>query len=1070
MPNAKRRIAALWRPLAIALALGAPLAGAAHAQRAVTVSGYVIAKGVPVRGARVSVPALGVGATSDDEGRYSFIISASQVHGQTVTITARHRRYDTRSAPINVVGGALRLDFDLEPLGTRTNVEKDPAPAIPAGVANAATSAAAVRPAARGDIVDGGTLLESAGQGSLARELSGRVPGLVVTAATTQSGSARLTLRGPHSLYNGDQPLFVVDGLPVDNSSFAADAQRAGIGGFDYGSSEHDLNPADVESIRILKGPGAAVLFGSRATNGVVLVTTRNGGDLNGFAVSASQQLTFESPLRLSKFQNAYGQGLGGQFEFVNGRGAGINDSVAQSWGPALDSRPLAQFSETEAAHPDVRFWQAHPDNVRKFFEMGRSLTTNVAVQGSGDRGNGRLSLSNQDVGGVVPNSYFSRKTAAIDLARTFTEQFRVSVNAQGMTSRGLNRPGTGDDGANPMIGLVQMGRQVDIAALKAHRLDASGTQISWNYAGQNNPYFGAFENGNADSRRRLIGQGSATYDLTQWLSATTRVGTDVYRSSRDFRVASGWMGGYLDYAGRGDFSNGGLQNQDIHAQQTNADVLLRAQVRQDREVRFGVTVGGNQSRDDDRIETIATDALLTPGVYNISNSATITLPSSTSTAVRTSAAYAALDIGVRDVASITIGERAERSSALAKDHDSYVNSSVSGTVAFTRLAPALHLGGLITDGGLHAQWARASDASFTLGELSLPVTSFGGVPRATVPDALSNPSLLPETTNAWEIGTSLQAPHGIGLDITYYNEARSNQIVVLDLPISSGFSKTVVNGGEVTNRGLEAQISAPIFRSSSGLAWEIAAGYASNTNQVRSLYNGLSSIALGPKLFGVSIEARAGYPLSVLVGHRFLRDAATGQLLLRDGHPLPDTVAGNQVLGNTLPKGTASIANTIRYKALELRLLFEMRRGAKIFSATNLLGSYSGTLAETAFRPDTGLLLQGIDIATGKANTTHVTTENYFHSLLPIQERWVYDASFTKLREARLSFTLPPRLPLLSGGNARISVIGRNLLMWTRAPNIDPESALSTSTFLGAELGQLPGVRSVGLQLSITP
>jgi len=1064
-PNSR---VAPWLRWACCALLVAGYADAVRAQRAVTVSGYVSAKGAPVRGARVSVSELGVGSTSDDEGRYSFIIGAAAVHGQTVTVTARHRRYDTKAAPIKIVGNPIMLDFDLQPMTAPTSADDALPMAVPAGRSR---SSAEIRSSASiSDVITGSALLETSGRSSVAGELEGRVPGVTSTDATTQGGSVRLTLRGPHALFTDDQPLFVLNGVPVDNSGFAAELQRFGQGGFDYGSSQQDFNLADIVSIHVLKGPGAAALFGSSAANGAVLIETRDGRDLNGLAVSASQQLTLDAPLRLPAFQNTYGQGLGGQFAFVNGQGAGVNDSVAQSWGPPLDGRPIAQFSPSEAARPDVRFWQAYPSNVKSFFSSGQSLTTDVAVAGSNDRTNGRFSVSNRDIRGIVPNSYFTRQTGALLLTRALTEQFRVTVNAQAIRSRGMNRPGTGDDGANPMIGLLQLGRQVDAAALKTQRIDATGNQISWNYAGQNNPYFGAFENGNVDERQRLIGQLSATYDLSRWLDAVARVGTDSYRDARDFHVATGWMGGYVDYAGRGDFSKGGVQNENIHAQRSDADLLLRARLRQEHDLQFAVTAGASQRRDNARVEAIATDELATPGVYDVNNAAKAVLPARSATAVRTVAALGSLEARVRDVASVSINERAERSSLLSKAHDGYLNSSLSGALSLTRLAPVLRLGGLVDDGQLHAQWARASDASLAITALNFPVTSFAGIPRATVPNVIADSAIHPEVTTGWEGGATVQTRSGMTLDLTYYAERRRDQLLVLSVPLSSGFSSAVLNGGELTNSGIEARVDLPLLRLSR-LTWNMSGTYARNTNRVQSLPSGYASLPLGPELWGMSIEARAGYPLGALVGRRFLRDAASGQLLLRDGHPLPDTLAGPQVLGSALPRWTAGLGNTLHYRALELNVLIDVRHGGKIFSATNLLGSYAGTLATTAFRPDTGLLLQGIDVVSGKANTTHVSTENYYHALLPVQERWVYDASFARLREARLTVTVPPRILFLgSNGAAKLSLFGSNLFLWTRVPNIDPETVFSTSSFQGMELGQLPGVRSVGLQLSVTP
>jgi ferric enterobactin receptor len=250
---------------------------------------------------------------------------------------------------------------------------------------------------------------------------------------------------------------------------------------------------------------------------------------------------------------------------------------------------------------------------------------------------------------------------------------------------------------------------------------------------------------------------------------------------------------------------------------------------------------------------------------------------------------------------------------------------------------------------------------------------------------------------------------------------------------------------------------------------WTIDARYAKNTNSVDDLTGGAAAVALGPTVNGLTVEALKGFALGALVGNAYQRDPATGALLLQAGHPIADTKA--RVLGVMAPDWTGGVNSTLRIGVVEVAALVDARIGGSIFSTTNFLGATSGTLAETAFRPDTGLLISGIDVATGKANTQHVTTEAYYHSLASIQERWIYDASVVKLRDLRLTVALPLRmLPVFSAQSVRIALIGRNLAMWTKAPNIDPETALSASSFQGIEMGQLPTARSIGLQLSITP
>src|SRR5215211_5821377 len=347
------------------------LSAAGYAQEAVTISGHVSADNHPVQGATVRIQALNVGSTTDVEGRYSFIVPSSSVRGQTVTITARYVRFSETSAQITLVGGTLVKDFELLPIGDRSAaVAKQPASAV--------DHLAIVAPT-----VDSTALDEIAGPVDLATALAGRVVGLQVTTASTSGGSAPVILRGYRSIFGSNQPLFVINGIPVQNASLMMPRQQFGLGGFDYGSAIQDFNPSDVAAVRVVRGAEAAALYGGRAANGVILVSTKNGRALTGFEVSASQQVTFESPLRLPDFQNAYGQGSGGRFAFFNGTGGGINDSIAENWGPALGGQPIAQASLSEPRRAEVRPWLAQPNNLSSYLDAGRTLKTGVAVQGS---------------------------------------------------------------------------------------------------------------------------------------------------------------------------------------------------------------------------------------------------------------------------------------------------------------------------------------------------------------------------------------------------------------------------------------------------------------------------------------------------------------------------------------------------------------------------------------------------------------------------------------------------------------------------------------------------------------
>jgi outer membrane receptor protein involved in Fe transport len=751
-----------------------------------------------------------------------------------------------------------------------------------------------------------------------------------------------------------------------------------------------------------------------------------------------------------------------------------VNDGADESWGPRLDGTPRSQHSFTAAGGADVRPWVAHPDNVRDYFDLGKSYVTNVAAQGSSDRANFRLSITNQDVSGLVPGNTLKRLTTALNAGAELSTKFSTSASLQYIANQGLNRPGTGYDEANPMMGFVWFGRQVDVASLKGRTRDVDGNQISWNYSYHNNPYFFTFENQNRDNRDRLIGVASATYKFTDWLSGTLRSGTDFYRDYRKVEVANGYIGGFTWFRGFGDFTSGGFEENNIYSQETNTDFLLSANRNLFSDLGITVNFGGNQRRTNFRTTNLGTDELVIPGVYNIANSAKTITPSQFYQQKRINSLYGQAEFGYQDYAFVTVTGRNDWSSTLPSGNNSYFYPSVSGSLVFTQALPMLSFNGLLNYGKIRAGWSRVGNDADPY-QLQLTYTAgtpFGDISRFAVPNALLSPKLKPENTDAWEVGTELQTLGGrLGLDATYYQKRTSNQILSAEVSKASGFNTALVNAGVLSNRGMELQLTAIPVRLSNGFEWEASVNYGQNKNKVEDLYGDLQTVALGPSHWGMTVEARKGQPYGAFFGVGYRRDPATGQLLLTNGLPRPEPSSNKRVLGVYTPDWTGGINNTLRYRGVELGFLVDTRQGGQVYSTGNMWGSYSGILKRTEFRPDTGLLIQGIDAATGQPNTRHVTAQAYFHSLYQIQEAWLYDASFVKLREARLSFNVPNRYTSrLRVASVRASVIGRNLYLWTDAPNIDPETAFSTANIQGIEMGQLPTARSIGFQLTVAP
>jgi TonB-linked SusC/RagA family outer membrane protein len=920
-----------------------------------------------------------------------------------------------------------------------------------------------------------------------------------VTSATTQGGSARVVIRGATSIGGNNQPLFVVDGIPIDNSSYATGTQQRGYGGFDYGNTAQDLNPDDIATISVLKGPNAAALYGARAANGAIVVTTKSGRGTGGFNVAASTNVTFDSPLKLPEYQNTWGQGFEGDicdvwnrgqahfsagprpaafnyatcgFSYVDGNYSGVNDGVDESWGPRLDGTPRSQFSFTTPMGAEVRPWVAHPNNVESFFQTGKTITSNASAQGSNDRANFRLSFTRQDVDGMVPNNSLARTTAALSAGARVSEKFSTDGNIQYIQNQGNNRPGTGYDEANPMMDFVWFGRQVDIEGLRTRYVDPNGDQISWNYSYHNSPWWTQYMNHNRDQRDRVIGVASATYRFTDWLRATARTGTDFYRNFNTYQFAAGWIGGGFD----GDYSKGGFQEVTRFSQETNSDILVTATRNLLSAVGVTVNLGGNRRVNHYRANNFGTDQLVIPGVYNIGNSAKQVNPGEYVSEKRINSLYGQAEFSYNDYAFVNVTGRNDWSSTLPKGNNSYFYPSVSGSFVFTQAVPALSFGGLLNYGKIRGGWSRVgNDAdpyqlAVTYGSLS----QFGNISRFTVPNDLLNPTLKPENTDAWEVGTEMQwFDNRAALDLTYYTKKTSNQILSAEVSKASGFNTALVNAGVISNRGVEAQLNLSPIRPArtDGFAWDVTLNYGRNKSRVDELYGNLQTVALGPTHWYLSVEARKGYPYGAMFGVGYLRDA-NGQLLLRNGLPQAEPSSKKRVLGVYTPDWTGGIDNTFHYRGLDFGFLIDTRQGGSIYSTGNMWGSYAGVLKNTEFRPDTGIVIKGINQATGQPNTTHVRTEDYYHSLYPIQEAWIYDASFVKLREARIAFNIPPRfLRSTRLNNARVSIIGRNLALWgTHVPNIDPESAFSSTNLQGVEMGQMPTARSIGFQISVTP
>lgn len=1055
----------------------------------------------PLSGAQVSVPGLNVGTLTNAQGRFQLVNVPAGARAVRVNLIGYTQVERTVTVPST---GIVTLDVILEP--TALALEGVVVTAL--GVER---QARALGVAAQQVTEDQITRLEP----NIVNTLSGKVSGVQIRNAGPQGGSSRIVIRGASSITGNNQPIFVIDGVPIDNSG----PRLRGYGGYDYGNAAQDLNPDDIEAITVLKGPNAAALYGSRASNGAILITTKSGRSASGGQITASQMVTFEDPLRLPDYQDQFGQGVFGVFSFVDGNGGGVYDYFDESWGPPLDGRMVAQFNSPIDPATGKRTptpWVARPDNVRNFFETGRTLTTNVAFAAASDQANARVSLSRQALDGMVPAHEQERITLGLSGGIQLSERFRVEASGQYVNNQGEQRPGIGYELSNPMIQFVWFGRQVDVADLRQNwdtrRPEGdpqAGEPYSWNYRYHPNPYYIRFANTNEDVRDRLIGQVSASYDVLPWLNAMVRTGTDYYRDDRTYTYAQDLFGmsGFdptVGFEHHAIGQNGAFGRWGIGFQETNVDALLTATPQLELPFTVTASLGANRRNAERNTDITYVSDITAPGVYSFANRAADPQPYDFLSRRRVNSLYGQTEIGFNNYFFLTFTGRNDWSSTLPEDNRSYFYPSVSGSFVFSDFFTGLQDSPL-NYGKVRASWAEVGNDTdpFALRNTFSANDPFMGVPRFALPNTLANAELRPESTESVELGTELGFLDGrVGLDLTWYRATTSDQIMPVQVSRASGFTGQWINAGAVRNEGVEALLSVTPVRTRD-FQWNTRINFGKNENTVVRLTEGVEGLQLpGGSYWGVTVFARGpseennfkGEPYGQIMGRKYLRNGNGDIIIDQLGRPM--RTAGAEVIGNYNPDWTGGLANTLSYRGLSLDFLIDTQQGGDVYSVTHMFGRYAGVTAETlegrCRRPnwpvteglpvcnsETGIVVPGVQIVsvagsdtTFAQNTQWVDAQSYNWSLYNTHEAHIFDASYFKLREVNLGYSLPTSLTnRLRVSGLNVALVGRNLALWgTNVPHIDPETAFDASNVQGLEFGQLPTARSIGFNVSVRP
>ena len=928
--------------------------------------------------------------------------------------------------------------------------------------------------------------ISEAKETNLVNALAGKIAGVNVTNSQGDMGSSRIIIRGETSIDGNNQPLFVVDGVPVDNS------QLLGTGGSrDFANAISDINSEDIESVSVLKGPNAAALYGSRAAAGVILIKTKSGKNKKGLGITLNSNTTFSNLLVLPTYQNSFGQGSNGKFSFVDGKGGGINDGVDESWGPALDGQLIPQFNSKGVPVPFV----AHPNNVRNFFNTGYTFNNGVAIAGSDEKYDFRFSYNNEKQTGVIPNSEQGKNSFLLNSSYNITPKLTLHAIANYVRDDADNLPGAGGKrSTSTMLQFTWFGRQVDISQLKNYR-DADGNTFNWNNSYYSNPYFVAYENTVGQRRDRIIGSVELNYKIGKNFVANLRSGNDYYTDRRKIKIAYGTNG--TPY--------GSYEEDAYTLSENNTEATLDFNKNINSDFSIDILGGGNiRSNSYEENDQVA-PKLAVAGVYTLSNSRDPLISSNYFSRLKTYSLFSSAQIGFRNYAFLNLTGRNDWSSTLPAENLSYFYPSINGSLILTQ---ALDIkSDVLSYAKVRGGWSKVGKAAdaYQLINVYNFTAPFGSNPQQSAASKDLNPNLKPETTTSAEAGAEIGLFNdALHLDLSVYNTNSIDQILSVDVSPSTGYTKKLINGGKINNKGFEAQAAIRIIKSSQ-FRWDVNLNYSQNHSKVLELdkEGRLQSYVLGSDRT-VQVLAAVGQPYGTLFGNAYLRNAS-GQIIVKaDGTPAINPT--KQYLGKFTPDWLGGINNSFSYRGINLSFLVDARIGGSIYSNTNRTGTYTGVLATTMpgrdaahgglayYYPNNETSEAAVQLANGattapggetvyhdgnifpgvaedgKPNTTILPAQQYYKGFTNVDEQFVYDASFVKLREVKLSYTLPSQwITNIGFQSATISVVGRNLwIIYKKVPNIDPETAFNTGNAQGLEDLTLPTVRNIGFNINL--
>jgi TonB-linked SusC/RagA family outer membrane protein len=912
---------------------------------------------------------------------------------------------------------------------------------------------------------------------NIMNSLQGKVAGVNISSlGTGPGGTSKIRIRGQSSLSGQNNPLIVINGVPVDNTNFNDNTISVKGGGVfaDGGDGLSSINPDDIESMTILKGAPASALYGSRAKDGVIMITTKTKGKVKGMGVSYNLNYTNETPLDYTDYQNEYGQG-------ENGLRPTTPNPTSGQWSFGEKFAPgMTQVLFNNLTLP----YEAQGSRIKEFYRHGQNISNTVAFESSNDKGGLRLSLNNTDNKGIMPNNSFNRKTMNLGFSYNLTDQFTVAGNVNYSREFNKNPPNITNQDNSITTTLMGLSTSMPLSVLRDNKFNAAGNEYPWSrFTNRTNPYWVLSEQFHNIKRDRIFGNVTLKYNLLKWLSVQGRFGQDYW--SRDEDVNNFPTGQASRAAAPPGFVNGIFTQESRRFRETNLDFLVNAN-KEFGDLGISVNAGGNQMRKRSDINNVVVTDFIIKGLYTVQNGRAKD-PVYSLSEQGVNSLYGSAELSWQKTFYLTGTVRNDWFSTLSPENRSILYPSVSGSYVFSdhlKNATWLNFGKVrlgYAEVGSDGDVAPYSDQLFYSVNANF-INNPNGTPVAvgtsniisgtTSGTMLPNPRLRPSRVAETEIGLELRMFNNrVNLDVAAYRKITSDQIVSVQISDASGYLTTPINSGKSRNYGFEGMLNLVPVRNRN-FTWEFTANTSYNITKVLSIITDKPGerITTGTHVFNGETRQVVGEQIGQIAGYAYARDAKGNRIFQSNGLPqrTPDFV----LFGSALPKWVGGFLNTFNYKGVYLTVFIDYKLGNKILSGTNFNAIREGLHKMTLEGRVGGVKGVGVDAA-GNPNNAVAPVQTYWEHLRSQQiiEPVVYNGGYWKLRQISLGYDLTKHIPAkwpIKG--LKLDLVANNVLMLKKwVDNIDPETfGFGSDNQVGLESPGLPTTRSMGLNLNI--